>query len=168
MQARSPDETRPRTVVGTYSSYREAQRAVDHLSDNRFPVERTQIVAEGLRIVEQVQGRLNWVQAALNGGFSGLVTGAFFGLLLGLFLTTGPGAPGLLLAIYGAFFGAFVGALVGLLTYALSGGRRDFYSASSMQAERYSVLADDEVAGEAARILATMRTESQPPGLVKP
>ena len=34
-------------VVGSYETYAEAERAVDHLSDNRFPVERAAIVGRG-------------------------------------------------------------------------------------------------------------------------
>ena len=46
-----------RVVVASYESYPEAQRAVDYLSDRRFPVERVAIVADDLRFVEQVTGR---------------------------------------------------------------------------------------------------------------
>ncbi|HZC19487.1 MAG TPA: general stress protein [Rubrobacteraceae bacterium] len=55
---RRVEEQAPRRVVGSYSSYAEAQRAVDHLSDEGFAVERVSIVAEGLRFVEQVTGRV--------------------------------------------------------------------------------------------------------------
>ncbi len=41
-----------RRTVATYATYAEAQRAVDYLSDQQFPVERVAIVAEGLRFVE--------------------------------------------------------------------------------------------------------------------
>ncbi|MDU0288991.1 general stress protein [Saccharothrix longispora] len=34
-------------VVGSCGTYAEAERAVDHLSDNRFPVERTTITGRG-------------------------------------------------------------------------------------------------------------------------
>lgn len=162
MEARTTGTSVPRRAIATYPDYVSAQRAVDHLADNKFPVERTAIVAEGLKIVEQVQGRLNWLQAALNGGFSGLVTGGFVGLLLGIFLTVPPG--GLLLALYGAFLGALAGALIGVVLYALSGGRRDFYSARSMQAERYAVMVDEEVADEALRLLGGLT--APPPGAV--
>ena len=76
--------TRPSdgTVLASYPRYTDAQTAVDRLSDARFPVERTSIVGRDLRLVETVTGRLNWGRAAL----SGLATGAWFGLLVGLWV----------------------------------------------------------------------------------
>ncbi|HZV73291.1 MAG TPA: general stress protein [Conexibacter sp.] len=60
MSSRSTDRTRsavgagsPRTLA-TYPTYREAERAVDHQSDRKFPVEHVAIVGHGLRSVEQV------------------------------------------------------------------------------------------------------------------
>ena len=43
--------TAARRVVASYSNYRDAQRAVDHLSDSRFPVDRVSIVARNLEYV---------------------------------------------------------------------------------------------------------------------
>src|SRR5215210_4945904 len=45
-----PEGRAPRRVIASYNSYAEAQRAVDYLSDERFPVERVSIVAEDLRL----------------------------------------------------------------------------------------------------------------------
>lgn len=143
-----------RRPIGTYRSYADAQRAVDHLSDERFPVERTSIVAEGLRFVEQVTGRLNYGRALLNGALSGGTTGLFIGLIFGLFSLA---TPLLTIALAGLIVGAIVGAIIGLVGYAMSGGRRDFTSVSGMQAERYTVMVDAEVADEATRILSTLR-----------
>jgi hypothetical protein len=145
-----------RTVI-SYGTYAEAQRAVDYLSDNNFPVQRIAIVAEGIRFVEQVTGRLNYGRALLNGAASGASTGLFVSLLLGLFGVAG--AAGLLsLALYGLVFGAILGAILGVIAYALTGGRRDFTSVSGMQAERYSVMVDADVAGEAINLLNAMNT----------
>src|ERR671912_335605 len=111
-----------RVVVASYDSYPEAQRAVDYLSDERFPVERVAIVAEDLRFVEQVTGRLGYGQAALQGAGSGAVIGALFGFFLGLFSLADPLVSALILVLYGLVFGAIVGAILGLIFYALSGG----------------------------------------------
>jgi heat induced stress protein YflT len=43
-----------RPTVGSYDTYPRAQRAVDFLSDNKFPVERTAIIGSDLRMVETV------------------------------------------------------------------------------------------------------------------
>src|SRR5262249_32542106 len=41
-------------TVASYSSYEEAQAAVDRLSDEKFPVQNLDIVGSGLRLVERV------------------------------------------------------------------------------------------------------------------
>jgi hypothetical protein len=147
----------PRRVVVSYDSYADAQGAVDHLSDEGFPVERVSIVAENLRFVEQVTGRMGYGQAALQGAGSGALIGAFFGFFLGLFSIIDPLVSALLVALYGLVFGAIVGAILGLLFYALSGGQRDFSSVGGIEAGRYNVMVDEEVAEEASRLIAGLR-----------
>lgn len=56
------DVSSSRRAIATFATYGEAQRAVDYLSDRKFPVERVSIVAEGIRFVEHVTGRLNWAK----------------------------------------------------------------------------------------------------------
>ncbi|MEZ4732792.1 MAG: general stress protein [Caldilineaceae bacterium] len=145
-----------RRLVATYTTYGEAQRAVDYLADQRFPVQRIAIVAEGLRFEEQVTGRLSWGRALLNGALGGAATGIFIGFIFGLFSLVTPLVSALTLALYGLFFGAIVGALFGLLFYAFSGGQRDFTSVGNIRAEHYDVVADEDVAAQAERLLATM------------
>jgi hypothetical protein len=115
-----------RVVVASYDSYPEAQRAVDYLSDRRFPVERVAIVAEDLRLVEQVTGRMGYGQAALQGAGLGALIGLVFGFLLGLFSFFNPVVSALYLGIIWLIYGAIIGLIVGLIGHALSGGRRDF------------------------------------------
>lgn len=146
----------PRRTVASYSSYAEAQQAVDYLSDQKFPVEHVSIVAEGLQIVEQVTGRLNYGRAALNGALSGAFIGALIGFIWGLFSVFSPVVSALNLALFGLLFGAVIGAIIGLIGYTLSGGRRDFTSVSGVQADRYNVMVAVDVAEEAARLLNTM------------
>lgn len=148
-----PDQ-RTRTNVATYPTYGEAQRAVDYLSDQKFPVERTAIVGEGLKMVEQVTGRLNWGRAAGLGFGQGMMIGLFVGLLFGLLgLTEG----NLLFALaYGVVLGGVTGLVWGLIGYALSGGRRDFTSVGGMKADHYVLLADPEVAEQARSLLSAM------------
>lgn len=146
-----------RSVVASYDSYAEAQRAVDHLSDEGFPVQRVSIVAEDLRFVEQITGRLGYGQATLQGAGSGAVIGAFFGFILGLFSLVNPLVSGLALAFYGLIIGAILGAILGLASHALTGGMRDFSSIGGMEAGRYNVMVDEEVAEEATRIIAGLR-----------
>jgi hypothetical protein len=126
----------PLEVVGSYATYPEAQRAVDRLSDQGFPVEHAQIVGLDLRLVEQVTGRLTKARAALAGAATGAWFGLFIGLLVGLF-TTGPEWLGLVLG--GVLIGAFWGALFGFVAHWATGGKRDFASLRGLQADRYEV-----------------------------
>ena len=148
--------TTPRQTVASYATYAEAQRAVDRLSDKKFPVERAAIVAEGLRFVEQVTGRLTWGRVIGNGASSGALTGVIIGLLLGLLFSPQAGAL-LSLVLYGLIVGVITGILFAVLGYAVTAGRRDFSSVGGMQAERYNVMADADVADEAERVLQGMR-----------
>ncbi|WP_019585013.1 general stress protein [Deinococcus apachensis] len=148
-----PDQS-ARVNVATYATYPEAQRAVDYLSDQHFPVERMAIVGEGLRTIEQVTGRLDWGRAASIGFGQGLFIGLFIGLLFGLL---GLGGGNLLYAVaYGMVMGAVTGLVWGLVGYAMTGGRRDFTSVGGMRAERYVILADADVAEQARTLLGGM------------
>ena len=152
-----PTARAPRRVIASYGSYAEAQRAVDHLSDEGFPVERVSIVAEDLRFVEQVTGRRGYGQAALEGAGTGAVVGAFFGFFLGLFSLVDPLVSALVLVLYGLVFGAILGAILGLVSHTLTGGQRDFSSVGGIEADRYNVMVDEEVAEEASRLIAGLR-----------
>lgn len=142
-----------RERVRSYSTYEEAQRAVDHLSDVRFPVEQLSIVAEDLQFVEDITGRRDLATAAYQGLASGALVGGLIGFFFGLFSLVDPLVSALALAFYGVLFGGLVGTLFGLTTHWLSKGRRDFSSNRSIQAANYHLVADAQVAGDAARLL---------------
>jgi hypothetical protein len=146
--------SRPKHTVASYSMYRDAEKAVDWLSDHGFAVERSAIVGSGLRSVEQVTGRMTSGRAALLGAGEGALMGSLFALLFGIFFS-GPDFAGLLLyaLVVGAMFGALFGASV---QYARSGGRRDFASATDIEADRYDVQVQGAVADEAKRLLEVM------------
>ena len=152
------DPTKPngpsRRVVASYDTYEEAERAVDQLSDNEFPVERVAIIGTGLRMVEQVAGRMTTGKAALNGALQGAMIGLLFALLLGLFFTVDEAFLGVL--VYGLVAGAIFGALFGALAQAAQGGRRDFASVRGMRADRYKVHVDEAVADRATELLAKL------------
>jgi hypothetical protein len=130
--------------VAAYATYLEAQRAVDHLSDEGFPVQHLNIVGSDLRSVERVTGRLTYARAALAGLVTGVWWGLFAGLLLSRFATGATGASWFATVLIGAGFGI----LFGVISHALSGGRRDFTSVNAILAARYSVLCAE---GDAAR-----------------
>ena len=147
-----PAPARARRTVATYSSYQEAERAVDWLADEGFAVERVAIVGTGLRYVEQVAGRVTTGRAALAGAAQGALLGLAFALLIGLFFTV-DGGSFLGVVLYGLIAGALLGALLGALMHAAQGGRRDFASVAGTQAERYEVQVDEGAADEAERLL---------------
>jgi hypothetical protein len=145
-QARIP--TLPRgEPIAHYGTYLEAQRAVDYLSDHAFPVQFVTIVGTGLQMVERVTGRLTYPRVAVAGAASG----AWFGLFVGLVLSLFGGNEAALLAA--PLFGAGFGVLFGVISYALTGGRRDFTSTSQIVASEYAVLCLAEQAGAARQLL---------------
>jgi hypothetical protein len=139
--------------VGSYDTYEAAQRAVDHLADNGFPVENVAIVGTDLRLLERVTGRLSWGRAIGAGAASGAWFGVFVGLLFGLFAAEGQWLWVLLSSVV---VGALFGAAFGAASYAATGGRRDFTSTSKIVAGRYEVLAAHKVADEARSQLARL------------
>ncbi|HLL69494.1 MAG TPA: general stress protein [Micromonosporaceae bacterium] len=145
-----PDPARPTVTVATYPDYASAQRAVDYLSDNQFPVEHAMIVGTDLRLVEKVLGRLTIVRAAMAGAASGAWFGFFIGLLFALFSLASWWSILLVAVVIGAIWGAVFGAIA----HAITGGRRDFTSKSTLVAGQYAVTVDAEHA-EPARQLVT-------------
>jgi len=152
----TPTSLPPRRVIASYTRYEEAQRAVDYLSDEKFPVQHVAIIGEGLQLVEQVTGRLTWIKAAINGVLGGAITGLFLGWLLGLFNIVNPLVSAFVLALWGLIFGGVIGAIIGVIGYAATGGRRDFTSVGTMQAQQYNILVDAELAEEAQRLLSRL------------
>lgn len=141
----------PQTLA-CYEDYAAAQRAVDFLSDNDFPVENCLIVGSGLKQLERVTGRLTTGRVALGG----LLSGVWLGLFVGLVLTiVGPGSTlGILLST--TLFGALFGVIWALVGYAATRGRRDFSSVSRVVATSHEVLVEHKHAARARELLGTM------------
>lgn len=140
-----------RPVLVSYDKYPDAQAAVDKLSDNRFPVQNVAIVGVDLRLVETVLGRMSWGRAALGG----MATFAWFGVLVGLFVSFfgSEESSVLQLVLIGLLLGAAFGIVFGMVSYAFTGGKRDFVSRQALQALRYDVLCDPELMSQARQIL---------------
>ena len=124
------------TVAG-YEDYESAQRAVDRLSDDGFPVEQLDIIGSDLRLVERVTGRLTKRRAAAAGAASG----AWFGLLMGFLFGIFSSGSWFGVLIVGALIGAAWGAAFGYLGHAATRGVRDFASARTIVALRYDLIA---------------------------
>ncbi len=137
--------------VGSYPTYAEAQKAVDHLSDSQFPVQQVTIVGVDLMQVERVIGRLSWGKVLLGGVLSGAWLGIFIGLLLGLL--TGNLAQALIAAVPA---GVMFGLITSAVPYAMSKGTRDFSSTMQLVAGRYDVLCDPQSAERARDMLSRL------------
>jgi hypothetical protein len=150
----TPVETSSRRrTIASYTDYRDAERAVDWLSDQSFAVERGAIIGTGLRSVEQVTGRVTVGRAALVGAAEGTFIGVLIALLFGLFFS-GPDFGELLL--YSLAVGASFGAIAGAIVQAIAGDGRNFASTMTVATDRYEVQVDEDVAAEATRILDRM------------
>jgi hypothetical protein len=125
-------------TVATFDDYESAQRAVDRLSDDGFPVENLDVVGSDLRLVERVTGRLTKARTAGAGALSGLWAGLLIGLLLGLFTS---GHSMIAVVATGAAFGVAWGAVFGYAAHAATKGKRDFSSVRTLAAGQYDVIA---------------------------
>ncbi|CAN5476773.1 membrane protein [soil metagenome] len=137
--------------IGSYPTYAEAQRAVDFLSDQQFPVEQVTIVGVDLMQVERVTGRLTWSKVIGGGVLTGAWLGIFIGLVLGFF-NPNPWAALLTGLIAGVIFGLISSAV----PYAMARGTRDFSSTMQLVAGRYDVLCDPQGAEKARDMLARL------------
>jgi hypothetical protein len=155
--ARPPVPNRPLSLdfpqsLAVYDKYEQAQRTVDHLSDQGFPVENCMIVGTELRQVERITGRLTTGRVAAAGALSGLWLGLFVGLIVSLFAAESAFFTIVSTMVFGVLFGV-IWALVG---YAMTRGRRDFSSVSAVVATRYEVLVEHKHAEQARGLLGSL------------
>jgi hypothetical protein len=155
-KAATPDADRATVTLATYSDYALAQKAIDFLSDNEFPVQWTSIVGTDLRLVERVTGRLTTARAAIAGAASGAWFGLFLGLLFGFFTTRG----WFVVIVVAVLIGAIWGAIFGAAAHAMSGGTRDFSSRSTLTAAQYAVVVDAEYANQARQLLTRLNWQT--------
>lgn len=136
-------------TVGSYTSYLDAQKAVDYLADQQFPVQLVSIVGNDLKMVERVTGRLSYPRVALSGALSGMWFGLFVGVMLSFFAPSG----GAFSIVTSVLMGAAFFMLFGIVTYAMQRGKRDFTSTSQVLATNYDVIVAFEASHEARRLL---------------
>lgn len=141
-------------TIATYDTYEKAQRAVDFLSDEGFPVQHVTIVGNGLRMVERVTGRLDRNRAASTGAMAGAWWGLFIGVMLTLFSAESQNS--LLIIVAGAIAGAIFGAVMAMIGHAMTGGKRDFTSSSSVVATTYDLLCAHAESVRALDLLARL------------
>ena len=139
--------------VGSFATYEDAQKAVDHLADAHFPVENLAIVGTDLRSIERVLGRRTWGTVIGQGMQSGLSTGLLVAFLMWILQ---PNANFLVLIVSALVIGIVIGIAFAALGYWMSQGKRDFTSVSQTIATRYELLSEHKVAGQARELLAAL------------
>jgi len=144
----------PQTLA-TYPKYEEAQRAVDFLADNKFEVANLCIVGSDLKSVERVLGRKTWGTVLRDAALSGVSMALLIAVIMMIFVPTS--FPLVLLAAL--VVGVAVSMIFGAIAYALSGGRRDFTSASMTIATSYEILCENKLVQQAKELLLTMPGE---------
>jgi hypothetical protein len=138
--------------LAVYDDYAAAQKAVDFLSDNKFPVEQCMIVGTDLKRIERITGRLTTGRVAMGG----LLSGIWFGLFIGLIFTLFTDEDVVVTVISTMLFGALFGLIWALVGYAMTRGQRDFSSVTQVVATRYEVLVEHKVAGQARELLSQL------------
>lgn len=140
--------------LGVFDHYADAQKAVDFLSDNEFPVQNVLIVGTDLKQVERVTGRLTTTRVMLAGAASGAWLGLLVGLLLGIFVQDGPGYARTVLT--GIVLGVIFGVVWALLGYLATRGQRDFSSITKVIPSRYEVLVEHKFLAQGQELLAKL------------
>ena len=138
--------------LAVYDDYAAAQKAVDFLADNTFPVEQCMIVGTDLKRIERITGRLTTGKV----GMGGLLTGMWLGLFVGLIFTLFTEEDVFVTIISTMLFGALFGVIWALVGYAMTRGQRDFSSVTQVVATRYEVLVEHKVAAQARELLTQL------------
>jgi hypothetical protein len=140
--------------LGVYDDYPQAQRVVDQLADQGFPVQNVAIVGTDLKSVERVTGRLTHGKVAIAGAISGLWIGLFVGIAFALFSKQNQLSFLFTTPVLGAVFG-LIWSQIGFRT-ATRGGTRDFASISQVVATKYEVLVEHSFIEQARQLVASM------------
>jgi hypothetical protein len=150
-----PPQFNESTLLASFESYEDAERTVDRLAEQGFPVEHVTIVGHGLRYREQVVGRETLGTALAAGAAQGAVVGAFFAVVFGLFGAIDNVWAFAWLELGGLVYGGLAGLAIAAIAYALRHRRRDrnFFSERSLAAERYDVHVGEGRVQKAAALL---------------
>jgi hypothetical protein len=136
--------------LAVYDEYAAAQKSVDFLSDNEFPVQNCMIVGTELKQIERITGRLTNGRVAGLGAMSGLWLGLFVGLIFTFF---GKDSNNFATIVSTAILGAAFGTVWSLIGYLATRGQRDFSSVTAVVATRYEVLVEHKLLAQAQELL---------------
>lgn len=142
-------------VVGTFESYADAERAVDHLVAQGFPAGTLSISGTDLSIVGRDAESAPRPVAVLRAGGAGALFGVALGLLFGFVGLTDPIVSGAAVATWGAGLGGGAGALLAAAEWLV--GTPSTETDTQIEAACYELLCTADGALEARRLLATDR-----------
>ena len=137
--------------LAVYDDYAAAQKTVDFLSDNEFPVQNCMIVGTELKQVERITGRLTNGRVAGLGAVSGLWLGLFVGLIFSFFGKDGESVLAMIAST--ALLGAAFGSIWAVVSFLATRGQRDFSSITAVVATRYEVLVEHKLLAKAQELL---------------
>ena len=137
--------------IAIYDAYADAQKAVDYLSDQKFPVEKLEIVGTDLKSVESVTGRLTWGKVIGSALINAVLWAVGFALLMMILFGGGFFWSSML---WGLLFFAIINCLTAAMIYGATRGERDFMSTSRIVATHYEILGEAEVADQARAIMS--------------
>lgn len=131
--------------IRSYKTLAEAERAVDRLSECRFPLEYVSLAARGVKGCGHPSAARTFPAGVVT---SGRLTGAI--LIILALLAGGLAAEGRVLAV---IFGAAAGAVLGLGASVMLAARRPTCDCPAIVADRYDVVVDAQWAADAQHVL---------------
>ncbi len=137
--------------IGVFTSYADAQKAVDSLADQDFPVANIVIVGTELKLIERVTGRKTWGTVINAGLMNGLSTALMIALIL-ILLEPGRDFVGLILEAM--LIGVVIGVGFSVLGHRMSRGKRDFTSITQTVPSKFEILCEHKVAAQARELLS--------------
>ena len=137
--------------IGVFTSYADAQKAVDSLADQNFPVNNLAIVGTELKLIERVTGRKTWGTVINSGLMNGLSTALMIVFILFLIEPTRDFFGLVLEAI---LIGVLIGVGFAALGHRLSRGQRDFTSITQTVPGKFEILCEHRVAVQARDLLS--------------
>jgi hypothetical protein len=144
-------------TIATYTSFTEAQSALDYLIDHGFHEQSLAIVLKEVTHNEPVPRESNWVlssgQTSLNGAVVGI--GISF-LALTITVLTPTYEASVDLAFSGVAYGALVGGVIGILTWVFAQKNASKNAAYSLPIDHYNVIAQSSDATRAEQVLFTL------------
>lgn len=137
--------------IGVYTTYGDAQKAVDSLADQNFPVGNLAIVGTDLKLIERVTGRKTWGTVLTQGVSSGLSTALMVALIM-WFIT--PERSVLSIFAMALLVGIGIGVAFAAIGHLASKGQRDFTSVSQTIPSKFEILCEHKVAADARALLS--------------